>query len=204
MRVLAEIPSRSSADLRTGTLRRSDMNAFDGLLTELGGVPSVLIAGEAPGRRQVSVGLAAAAAASGSRTALLECDLAEPGLADSLGLAHAPGLHEHLLDGVGAEAILKPVALAGPGSARATEPLVCVVAGRPSSEGPALFASDAFARALSGLRDAYDLLVLDGLSLAAWGSLGLLVSRADRTIACLGPADPRDLPVPVSGLVIQN
>jgi hypothetical protein len=204
VRVLAEIPPRSSPELRAGTLRRGDLEAFDGLLAELAGTSSVLLAGEAPRRRQVAVGLAAAATAAGTRSALLECDLAEPGLADALGLANAPGLHEHLLGGVGAAAILKPVLLVGPGSAGATEPLVCIVAGRPSREGPALFASDAFARALSGLCDAYDLVVLDGPRSVDRDSLGLLASHAETTIACLGPSDPRDLAVPVTGLVIQN
>jgi Mrp family chromosome partitioning ATPase len=122
VKVLAEIPPRPSPDLRTGTLRRGDLEAFGGLLEELRGARVVLIAGEVPGRREASVGLAAAAAAVGTRTALLECDLVEPGLADALGLATAPGLHEYLLEKVEAEGILKPVVLAGPGSAEATEP----------------------------------------------------------------------------------
>lgn len=204
MKVLAEIPARTPPDLRTGTLRRGDLTAFGGLLEKLGGAQVVLMTGESPGRRQAAAGLAAAAAAAGTRTALLECDLAVPGLADALGLANAPGLHEYLRGGAVVEEILKPVALAGPGSAAATEPLVCVVAGRPSADGARLFASDAFARALSGLRAAYDLVVIDGPPLRDEHSLRALLALADSTVACLGPADSRSLPVSVSGLVIQN
>lgn len=204
MKVLAEIPARSSPDLRTGTLRRCDLEAFAGLLRELRGARAVLMTGEGPCRREAAVGLAAAAAAAGTRTALLECDLVEPGLADALGLAHAPGLHEYLRGTVEAEGILKPVVLAGPGSAEATEPLVCVVAGRPSVEGPRLFASDVFAQALAGLRDAYELVVIDGPPLRDEHSLRALLASADSTIACLGPSEPRDLPISVSGLVIQS
>lgn len=204
MKVLAEIPARSSPDLRTGTLRRGDLTAFGGLLEKLGGTRSVLMTGEAPARRQAAAGLAAAAAAAGSRTALLECDLADPGLADALGLANAPGLHEFLRGSAEVEEILKPVVLAGPGSAAATEPLVCVVAGRPSADGARLFASDAFARALSGLRATYDLVVIDGPPLRDEHSLRALLMLADSTVACLGPSDPRSLPVSVSGLVIQH
>lgn len=204
MKVLAEIPARSSPDLRTGTLRRGDLTAFGGMLEKLGGAHVVLMTGEASGRRQAAAGLAAAAAAAGTRTALLECDLANPGLADALGLANAPGLHEFLREGAGAEEILKPVVLAGPGSAAATEPLVCVVAGRPSADGARLFASDAFARALSGLRITYDLVVIDGPPLRDEHSLGALLMLADSTVACLGPSDPRSLPVSVNGLVIQH
>jgi Mrp family chromosome partitioning ATPase len=204
VKVLAEIPPRSSPDLRAGTLRRGDLEAFGGLLEELHGARVVLMTGEGLGRREAAVGLAAAAAAMGTRAALLECDLAEPGLADALGLANAPGLHEYLRGSVDAESILKPVALAGPGSAEATEPLVCVVAGRPSAEGPRLFASDLFAQALAGLRTAYDLVVIDGPPIKDVHSLSAVRALADATIACLGPSDPGNLSIPVSGVVIQN
>lgn len=204
MKVLAEIPPRSSPDLRPGTLRRADLDAFGGVLRELDGARAVLLTGVAGCRRETSAGLAAAAAAGGTRTALLECDLVEPGLAEALGLAGAPGLHEHLRGTATAEDVLKPVVLAGPGSAAATEPLVCVVAGRPSAEGPRLFASGAFAQALAGLRAAYDLVVIDGPPLRDEQSLRPLLTLVDSTIACLGPADSRSLSISVSGLLIQN
>lgn len=204
MRVLAEIPSRSSPELRTGTLRRGDIALFGGLLEDLRGCRALLMTGSAPARRETAAGLAAAAAAAGTRTALLECDLADPGLADALGLSNAPGLHEHLCGGAGAGEILKPVVVAGPGSAAASEPLVCVVAGRPTADGARLLASDAFAAALSGLRASYELVVIDGPPLGNEHSLRVLLGQVDATIACLGPADPRDLPVSVTGLVIQH
>jgi Mrp family chromosome partitioning ATPase len=204
VKVLAEIPARSSSDLRPGTLRRRDLEAFEGLLRELNGDQAVLITGNGAGRRETAVGLAAAAVAAGTRTALLECDLVEPGLADALGLAQAPGLHEYLRGTASVEEILKPVVLAGPGSVEATEPLVCVTAGRRSAEGPRLFASDAFAKALAGLRAAYDLVVIDGPPLRDESSLAALLAPVDSTIACLGPSEPRKLPISVSGLVIQN
>jgi hypothetical protein len=203
VKVLAEISPRSSPDLRTGTLRRGDLEAFAGLLRGLPGARAVLMTGARAVRREAAAGLAAAAAASGTRTALLECDLVEPGLADALGLAQAPGLHEYLRGTVGSEDILKPVVLAGPG-AEGTEPLVCVPAGRPSAEGARLFASDGFARALAGLCGAYDLVVIDGPPLKDEYSLRALLGQVDSTIACLGRSDPRSLPISVSGLVIQN
>lgn len=204
MRVLAEIPPRPSASVRTGTLRRGDLEAYGGLLEELQGARAVLMTGAGADRREAAVGLAAAAAAAGRRTALLECDLVEPWLANALGLAHAPGLHEYLRGAVEAEDILNPVVLAGPGSAQAIEPLVCVVAGRPSAEGPRLLASAALARALAGLRAAYELVVIEGPPLKDEHSLRALLSLADSTIACLSPSEPRNLPISVSGLVIQN
>ncbi len=204
MKVLAEIPSRSSPDLRIGSLRRADLKAFGSLLEELQGHRTLLMTGKRPWRREVAAGLAATAAAGGVRTALLECDLLEPGLADALGLASAPGLHEHLHGQVEAANVLRPVVLAGPGSAGATEPLVCVVAGRPTAEGPRLLASAAFTRAFAGLRAAYELVVIDGPPLEDENSLRAVLWLVDATIACLSPSESRSLPISVSGLVIQH
>lgn len=204
MRVLAEIPARSASELRTGTLRRADFEAFNGLRRDLGAARVVLMTGAGSGRRESAAGLAAAAAAVGTRTALLECDLVEPALAGALGLATAPGLHEHLRGAAEVGEILKPLVLAGPGSAGATEPLVCVVAGRPSADGPRLLASPAMAAAVDGLRAAYGLVVIAGPPLRDERSLGALLGLADATIACLDPSEPRDLPITVTGLVIQG
>jgi Mrp family chromosome partitioning ATPase len=204
VRVLAEIPSRTAPGLRPGTLRRGDLDAFRRLLGELGGARVVLVTGAGEGRRGAAVGLATAAVAGGRRTALVECDLVEPWLADALGLAGAPGLNEYLRGTAKVEDALKPVVLAGPGSADASEPLVCVVAGRPSAEGPRLLASAALSRALSGLRTAYELVVIAGPPLKDEHSLRALLAPADATIACLSPSEPRDLPISVDGVVIQN
>lgn len=204
MKVLAEIPARSSSELRTGTLRRTDLEAYNRLRKGLLGNRTVLLTGTGPGRREAAAGLAAAAAAAGTRTALLECDLVEPWLADALGLANAPGLHEHLRGAAEVGEILKPVVLAGPGSADATDPLVCVVAGRPSADGPRLLASPAMAAAVDGLRAAYELVVILGPPLRDERSLAALLGLADATVACLDRSEPRDLPITVTGVAIQG
>jgi Mrp family chromosome partitioning ATPase len=203
VKVWAEIPARPPG-LRTGTLRRVDLEAFGAVLRELSGDRVVLLTGKTACRREVAAGLAAAAVAKGTRAVLLECDLIEPGLADALGLAGAPGLHEHLRGAAAAADVLKPVVLAGPGSAAATEPLVCVVAGRPSAEGPRLLATEVFAQALSGLRAAYDLVVICGPPPRDEESLRPLLRLADATIGCLRPAESRSLSISISGLVIQS
>lgn len=206
MKVLAEIPARSSSELRTGTLRRADLAVYGGLLEELRPAPSVLITGEAPGRREAAAGLAAAAAATGTRTALLECELAEPGLAEALGLAVAPGLHEYLRGTADSGEILKPVALAGPGSAGAREPLVCVVAGRPAEDGAAaLLDSERFRHAVSGLSAAYELLVIDGPPPGRGAELLAAMAVAEVTLAWSERgAPPPDLPGPAAGLLVQG
>lgn len=204
MRVLAEIPAPSSPELRTGTLRRTDLEAYNRLREELLGNRVVLLTGAGEGRREAAAGLATAAAAAATRTALLECDLVEPWLADALGLANAPGLQEHLRGAADIGEILQPLVLAGPGSGEATEPLVCIVAGRPSAEGPRLLASPAMAAAVDGLRAAYELVVIAGPPLRDERSLGALLGLADATIACLDRSESRDLPIAVTGVAIQG
>jgi Mrp family chromosome partitioning ATPase len=181
VRVQAEIPARTSPDLRAGSLRRCDLEAFERVLGGLDGASAILVSGadrEAPAG---AVGLATAAAAAGARTVLVECDLAEPRIAEALGLAMAPGLHEHLLGETSAEGILKPVVLAGPGSVRAREPLVCVVAGRPTADGAQLLRSAGFTAAIAGLRAVYDVLVLAGPPLGD-PSLDLLDPHVEATV----------------------
>ncbi len=205
MRVLAEIPARSSDELRTGTLRRGDLAAYAGLLGELRDARTVLMTGYDVGRRSVAAGLATSAAAGGLRVVLLECDLAEPALADAIGLANAPGLHEHLRGEADAEDVLRPVVLAGPGSAGASEPLACVVAGRPASEAWALLGSDRFRRAIEGLSAAYELVVLDGPPLRDENALRPVVALADATLVCVGAGEAgRRPPIPAQGIVVQR
>jgi Mrp family chromosome partitioning ATPase len=205
VRVLGEIPAPGPTALRAGTLRRCDQEAFGRLLEELGSVRAVMVTGDAC-RQTAAVGIAAAAAVAGTRTALLECDLAEPTLAEALGLATVPGLREHLRGEAGPSRILKPVALAGPGSAAAREPLVCVVAGRPAADAKMLLESEAFPKATKNLRDTYELVVLAGPPQGAGdGSLEAVAAQADATLVCVGRSDRvPDLPVPVTGVVVQG
>jgi len=205
VKVLAEIPARSSPDLRRGTLRRGDLDAYRGLLERLDGIRAVLVTGNGSGRSSVAAGIAATAAAAGRRAALLECDLVEPRLADQLGLANAPGLHEYVRGAADSEAILQPVVLAGPGSAGATEPLVCVVAGRPADDARALLESPRLCRAVEGLRDTHELLVVDGPPLSDPYALRGVIGLAEANLVYVGPGESRrrKLPFPVTGLVVQ-
>jgi Mrp family chromosome partitioning ATPase len=205
VKVLAEIPARSSPELRAGSLRRSELDAYGGLLGQLDGPRSVIVTGSSTRKRTVAAGLAATAAALGSRAILVECDLADPGLADALGLANAPGLHEYLRGAAEVEAILKPVVLAGPGAAEATEPLVCVVAGRPTRDSWEMVASDRFRQAIAGLSSAYELVVLDGPSFEDQQALGAVLAMADVSLACVAAEESnRRPPVSVTGLVVQR
>ncbi len=212
--VLAEI-SGSAPQSRAWSLRRADLEALGGLLKTLDGATAVLVTGAEGGRFAAAVGLATAATAAGTRTALLECDLGEPTLARAIGLAGEPGLHEYLLQAADARQILQPIALAGPASGKATSPLVCVVAGRPTGNGADLLAADGFRHAAEKLRHAYELVIAVGPSLDRDGpALVEAASVVDTTLACVPrsavggrqgkavAAALRRLPAPPAGLVV--
>ncbi|HEX3325266.1 MAG TPA: hypothetical protein VHR65_09100 [Solirubrobacterales bacterium] len=202
--VLAEVPAAEGAGTRPGALGRSELEAFSGLATALAGSRAVMAIG--PAKSEVALGLAAAASAEGRRVALLECDLASPSLAGLLRLAAAPGLHEYLLGEVEAPQILQSLVLAGPASGRATESLVCIVAGEPEPAPAALLDSDRCLHATGKLRRAYDLLVVDGPPMGPdRGPLRALADQVDSIIACGERGQiPRRLRFPVAGLVLFN
>ncbi|MGA8745588.1 MAG: hypothetical protein WB507_06965, partial [Solirubrobacterales bacterium] len=85
-------------------------------------------------------------------------------------------------------------------------PLVCVVAGAPSPEGASLLASADFRHAAAKLRNAYQLLVIDGPPADCGpGPLLALAAEADATLACLGPAESaRRFPVPLTGVLQRS
>ena len=210
--VLAEISGPAPGESRAWSLRRADFEALAKPLGKLGERRLVLIAGAEA--QPAALALAGAAAASGRRTALLECDLAHPRLAGDLGLAPVPGLHEYLRWEATAPQILQPLVLAGPASAAATQSLVCIVAGRPSPDPGALVALDSFRHASAKLRGAYELTVAIAPSPgAADGALEAVAAGVDAVIAATssqglsGPAGRqlrsglRRLSVPTLGVI---
>jgi hypothetical protein len=201
-RVLAEIPAATATSSRPGALDRGRLEAFSRLAAALSGSSAVLTTG--PAKSEVALGLATTATAEGAKVALLEADLAAPRLAGVLGLSPGPGLHEYLLGKSEAPRILQALVLAGPASARATEPLACVVAGAPGPASGPLLASERCHHAIGRMRDAYDLLVIDGPGLDRnLDAVRELTGLADATIACGGREEiPRRLPIAVAGLVV--
>jgi Mrp family chromosome partitioning ATPase len=202
--VLAEVERSDRASSRPGALGRAELQAYAELAGKLTKTGSVFVTGPAKG--QVALGLAAAATAEGRRVVLLECDLAGPALAERLGLAHGPGLHDYLLEEADAGEILQPLVLAGPAAGRATEPLTCIVAGEPEPKPVALLDSERCDHAIERLRRAYDLLLIDGPPLSEDAdALRALTEHTAVTIACGERGQlPKRMPVPVTGLVLFN
>lgn len=200
--IVAELPSPNGASGRLGALGRAELDAYAGLADGLRGANAVMATG--PAKSQVTLGLAAAALAEGRRVALLECDLAAPMLAGTLGIDPDPGLHEYLAGEVESAEILQPLVLAGPASGRAVEPLACIVAGRPQESPVALLDSERCDQAIAKLRHAYDLLIIDGPPLEEDpDALRALSEHSTATLVCGERGEiPKRLPIPVTGLVL--
>ncbi|HEX5929765.1 MAG TPA: hypothetical protein VFY48_10270 [Solirubrobacterales bacterium] len=211
--VLAEIAGPAPGSSRAWALRRGDLQALAGLHGSLGEGGVVLVTGDEGLAGAIAV--AGSSSAAGRRTALLECDLVRPRLAADLGLSPVPGLHEYLRWEATAPEILQPLALAGPASQGATDPLVCIVAGRRAADPATLVNLASFRHALSKLRRAYDLVVLAGPALdSAYGSLESLAGQSDTLLAAISPAAAkgrsrrelrsalRKLPAPLAGAIV--
>jgi hypothetical protein len=200
--VLAKIPSAGRESSRTGALSRGELTGYSRLAEALDGTRIVLAIG--PAKSDAALGLATVAVAEGRRATLLEADLVAPSLAGRLGLAQAPGLHEYLRGDVDAQQVLQSLVLAGPAAAGATQPLVCVVAGEPAAAPLSLLQSERCRGAIERLSAAYDLVVVDGITLDAdVRALHSLASLADATVAC-GARDelPKRPADPIAGLVV--
>jgi Mrp family chromosome partitioning ATPase len=180
--VLAAISGPAPGETRAWSLRRADLAALAKLQGGLDDHRAVLVAGDEG--LAGAIALAAAASAAGRRTALVECDLARPRVAVELGLSPGPGLHEYLRWEASAPEILQPLVLAGPAARGATDPLVCVVAGRPAADAATLLKLESFRHALAKLRAAYDLVVLLGPPLEVMqGAPEAVAARADAVLA---------------------
>jgi Mrp family chromosome partitioning ATPase len=184
--VLAEIGAPTSSNGRAWGLRRTDLEALGGVREGLGKRRVVLVTGTETAAPTVAVGLAGVAAAAGVTTVVVECDVEHPRLADDLGLAPEPGLHEYLRWEATPADILQPLALAGSAASGDAAALACVVAGRQSDQARTLLGLGSFRHMTSKLRQAYELVVLLGPPLeGAGGALDTAAAEADCSIAAL-------------------
>jgi Mrp family chromosome partitioning ATPase len=184
--VLAEIGAPASSNGRAWGLRRNDLEALRGVLGALGGRRVVLVTGEEDPSATLAVALAGVAAATGSATALIECDVERPRLAEDLGLSPVPGLHEYLRWEVTPADIVQPLTLAGSASSPQAGPLACVCAGRATGDARTLLGLGSFHHMTTKLRDAYELVVLLGPPLeGAGGALSSAAQEADCVLTAL-------------------
>lgn len=213
--VLAETRGEALAISR-GSLRRSQLAAYDAVLARLRDVRVALVTGDPASKGIVATAIATAATVAGRRAVLVECDMANPQLAQALGLAGSPGLNEYLRWDSQAPQVLQALVLAGPGSGSAEAPLACVVAGEQTFSGAVLLSAESFRRATERLRNAYDLVVLDGPPLEEAHLTELVAAQSDVALAAVGRLAAsarlgrelrrvmRRLPVRTAGLVLHD
>jgi Mrp family chromosome partitioning ATPase len=184
--VLAEISGPLAGAQGAWSLRGQDFDGLAAVRERLEGHGAVLVTGADEPARMLATALAGATAAVGRRTVLLDCDLAQPRLATDLGLAQAPGLHEYLRWEATPAEILQPLLLAGPASAGAEEPLVCISAGRGASDPRTLLGLQSFRHMAAKLRRAYELVILAGPAVdEGEASLPALAAQADSVLVAL-------------------
>lgn len=184
--VLAEIGPPTSSNGRAWGLRRTDLEQLGAVRERLGERRVVLVTGAEEAAPTVAVALAGAAAAAGVATALIECDVENPRLAEDLGLQPEPGLHEYLRWEATPADVVQPLALAGSAAAPGAAALACVVAGRAGGSTRALLGLGSFHHMTAKLRAAYELVVLLGPPLeGAGGALDTAAAEADCSIAAL-------------------
>ena len=152
------------------------------------------------GKSTVAASLAAANAASGRRTLLVECDLRRPSLPARLSVNRSPGLTDYLAGEAGAAEILQvvtlsegePVLAGGQGrGAAAGAPstvagkLVVIAAGSHSVRPAELLGSARFRAFLEQVCAAYDTVVLDTPPLLSVSDTLEMVPFADGVLLCI-------------------
>jgi len=192
--VLAEIAGPAEGT-RAWSLRRGDFEALGAALPQLAEQRVVAVTGEGEETAVAAVALASAAAASGRRTILVECDLARPRLAAQVGLAPTPGLHEYLRWEAEPADVLRPVAMTGPASAGMDgRRLVCICGGEAASEAEALLGLQSFDHVVEKLRSGYELvLLLAPPVIAETGACRVVASQADGVVASVAGESSREL-----------
>ena len=214
--VLAEV-SGPPEGARVWSLRRQDFAALEQILPRLDGGRVVLVGGDGEATLIAAIALAATNSARGRRTVIVECNLAQPRLAAEVGVTATPGLHEYLRWEAEAADVLRPVALAGPATAAAAEPLVCICGGRPAVDGEVLLGLQSFAHMVEKLRAAYELVVAIAPPVLGEPAACLAAAaQADAAVAGLVAAEIkgragratrhaiRRLPVPALGAVVVH
>ena len=162
-------------------------------------IKSVLVTSPLPeeGKSTVAASLAAANAAAGKRTLLVECDLRRPSLPERLSINRSPGLSDYLAGQSGAREILQIVTLSEGGAAPNGKPgqvaaapaaagkLVVIAAGSQSVRPAELLGSQRFRDFLAQVTAAYDIVILDTPPLLSVSDTLEIVPLVDSVLVCI-------------------
>ena len=159
-------------------------------------VRSVVVTSAAPeeGKTTVAGSLAAAMAAAGRRTLLVDCDLRRPNLAERLEVEGTPGISDFLAGKASPEEILRPVSIrehhspnGSTNGAKASDEeanLVLIPAGSRSSRAAELLGSDRFRDFLEQVSGVYDIVILDSSPLLPVADTLEMLPHVDGVIVC--------------------
>jgi succinoglycan biosynthesis transport protein ExoP len=142
------------------------------------GRPAVLAVTSAraeEGKTTVALALGRAAASSGERVLLLECELRHPVLAARLHVAAPVGLAEFLRNKAEVAALIQRDTLS---------PLHVIQAGRIGTDSPDSFLSGTMAHLLAELRHDYNLILLDAPPVQGMTEARIVAGLADATLLC--------------------
>ncbi len=163
-------------------------------------IKSILVTSPLPeeGKSTVAASLAAANAAAGKRTLLVECDLRRPCLSDRLSVNRSPGLSDYLAGQARPTDIVQVVALSEAGTSpkgrngdapptadAEAGKLVVIAAGSQSIRPAELLGSRRFRTFLEEVSAAYDTVVIDTPPLLSVSDTLEIVPLADSVLLCI-------------------
>ncbi len=150
------------------------------------------------GKSTVAASLAAANAAAGRRTLLVECDLRRPSLPERLSISRSPGLSDYLVGEAAAAEILQVVTLSEVlasnnghrGEVQSSAPalagkMVVIAAGSQSIRPAELLGSQRFRDFLEQVVAAYDIVVIDTPPLLSVSDTLEIVPLVDGVLLCI-------------------
>lgn len=148
------------------------------------------------GKSTVAASLAAANAAAGKRTLLVECDLRRPVFSDRLSIRATPGLSEYLSGQAGPEDIVQVVTLAEAGPDREANnggaapssvagQLAVIAAGSQSLRPAELIGSNRFRTFLEDVTKAYEVIIIDTPPLLAVADTLEILPLVDAVLICI-------------------
>ncbi|HMN25670.1 MAG TPA: polysaccharide biosynthesis tyrosine autokinase [Ignavibacteriaceae bacterium] len=128
---------------------------------------------EGEGKSFVSVNLAASFAQSNKRTLLVDCDLRRPTIHTKMGVDKRPGLVDYLSRKSKSEDIIRKTK---------TNDLSFITSGSTLSNPAEVFESKAFKSFLQGIKDFFDIIILDSPPIIAVIDAEILAKQVDGTI----------------------
>jgi capsular exopolysaccharide synthesis family protein len=139
-------------------------------------VVAITAARPAEGKTSVALALGRAAALTGERVCVLDCDVRQPSFGRLLLADGEAGLTDLLAGNATDEQVIRQDPLTG---------MRFIAAGSPEANAFSLFMSEAMARLLQRLREQFDLVLLDAPPAQAMTDTRVISGIADATLLCL-------------------